>query len=103
MVNVGLIYEEMRSTLQLLEMVENKFSKEYKSLTIGGQRCFMSENGTVFYFVVLKPFRSMVVEYANNVEEAKAFLFEDGDQFDIDQSFEKLVNDIQMEILNEVA
>ena len=89
--------------LRLLEKVEDRFSSEYKTIEINGQRCFMSNNGTVFYFIILSELRSLIVEYANNIDEAKQDLFEDGDQFDIDQDLESLIDEIREEINVEIA
>lgn len=93
----------MKSILQLLEKVESRFSKEYKTIRINGQRCFVSKGGTVFYFIVLTQFRSLIVEYANNIEEANSNMFEDGDQFEIDQGFETLIREIRDELTVEAA
>ena len=40
-------------------------------------------------------------EYADNLEKAEQRLFEDGDQFDVNQSFESLIDEIQKELDNE--
>lgn len=93
----------MKSILQLLEAVEDRFSSEYKEVSINGQRCFISDNGTVFFFIVLNQLRGLVVEYANSFEEAQANMFEDGDLISIDQDYDKLISEIQEELIEEVA
>lgn len=89
--------------LQLLEKVEAKFSKEYKTIIINGQRCFVGDNGTISYFVVLEQFRCLLVEYADNMASASAGLFEDGDLIEIDQDFDALLAEAKAEIQLEVA
>lgn len=88
--------------MKLLEKVENKFSNDYETIYVNGQKCFRSLNGTVFYFIVLNAFKSLVIEYANNIQEAKNNIFEDGDQFDISQDFDALILDIRRELSAEV-
>lgn len=83
--------------------MERRFSKKYDAFKLNDQLCFMSPGGTVFHFVVLVPFHSLVVEYANSIEEARASLFEDGDQFDIDVDFEELIAEVNQELQSEVA
>ena len=99
----GLIPEEEKSMLKLLEQVEARFSKEYKSIKLNGQNCFVGENGTIFYFVALEQFRSLLVEYADNIDSAKSGLFDDGDLVDADQDFETMIRELQEEIRIEVA
>ena len=99
----GLTWKDMKSILKLLEEVERKFSSEYKMKTINGQNCFISESGTIFYFGVLKEFRTLIVLYAENMEEAQKNKFDEGDQFDIDQDLDMLIADIREELAIEIA
>lgn len=99
----GLTAVEKKSIQSLLDQVEARFLNSYKAVDINGDRCLVGPNGTVFYFVALVDFGTIIVEYANNVSDAKKGLFEDGDQFDINQSFESLIADIEQEISTETA
>lgn len=89
--------------LKLLEQVEARFSKEYETLQINGQKCFIGNNGTVFYFVALEQFRCLLVEYADNINAAKSGAFDDGDLVDADQGFESMIAELQEEMQLEVA
>ena len=74
------------------------FTNEYPTITIGDNWYFISAEGIVFYFIVLRQLRSLIVEYADSISDAKNDFFEDGDQFNIDQDFESLVQEIKEEL-----
>ena len=89
--------------LRLLEQVENRFSNDYETTMLNGQRCFVAPNGTVFFFIVLEQLRSLLVEYADDIQGAKSGIFDDGDLMDVDQSFEELIAEIREELQREAA
>ena len=89
--------------LELLAQVEDRFSKKYEELKIHGQKCFVGNNGTVFYFVALEQLRCLLVEYADNIDAAKSGMFDDGDLVDVDQGFESIIAELQEEIQLEVT
>ena len=99
--NNSLINMEKKSILELLEKVAIRFTNKYEPVKINGNDFFVGPNGTVFYFVALIDFETIIVEYADNLEKAEQRLFEDGDQFDVNQSFESLIDEIQKELDNE--
>lgn len=99
----GLTAVEKRSIQSLLDRVEARFLNSYKAVDINGDRCLIGPNGNVFYFVALVDFGTIIVEYANNVDDAKKGLFEDGDQFDMNQSFENLIAELMEEVSIETA
>ena len=89
---------DRKSIQSLLDQVEARFLNYYDPIEINGNRYLIGPNGTIFYFVALIDFGTIIVEYANNINDAKNNLFEDGDQFDINQNFESLIAELAEEI-----
>lgn len=82
----------------LLENLGIRLSKKYKPMIINNRQCFVTPNGLVVEVVLLKPFQSIVVGYANDMEEAKKNLFEDGDMIDCNDTEDSIF----MQICNEI-
>lgn len=89
---------DRKSIQSLLDQVEASFLNYYDPIEINGNRYLIGPNGTIFYFVALIDFGTIIVEYANNINDAKNNMFEDGDQFDINQDFESLIAELAEEI-----
>ena len=94
---------EKKSIQNILDQVEARFLNKYKSIDINGNRCLVGPNGTIFYFVALVDFNTIIVEYADSINNANNELFEDGDQFNINQDFESLIAELSDEISVETA
>lgn len=94
---------EKKSIQNLLDQVEARFLNNYKPIDVNGNRCLVGPNGTIFYFVALIDFNTIIVEYADDINNAENGLFEDGDQFNINQDFESLIAELEDEISIETA
>lgn len=88
--------------LSLLERLEDRLSNDFERINIGDNTCFLLENGNVAHLVVFTSWKCIVVEYSDNLEDAKKNIGEDGDQFYIDEmSEEDLYKAIKKEIIEE--
>ena len=65
---------------------------------IKDETCFISKQGVVFDFVILKELDSLIIEYADDIDAANKGIFYDGDQFDINQNFDSLVKEMKEEL-----
>ena len=63
------------------------------------KNCFILSNSVVIHIDMIKGMRALVVEYADNIDEAKINRFEDGDLFYIDEYDE---GNMLKSILNEI-
>lgn len=75
--------------LKRLENLENKLKTRYKPVKVNGENCFLKKNGEVFHLFGMKNFNALGVEYAENMEEAKRNLYEDGDLLYINEMNEE--------------
>ena len=86
---------------ELLENLGIRLSKKYKAVIINDRQCFITPGGLIVEVVLLKPYQSVVVGYANDMEDAKKNLFEDGDMVDCsdteDSIFMQICNEIDAE------
>ena len=73
---------EMKSKIKARAAVlEERFAERYERCTAGSRQCFLRPDGVLFALDYLGPYGALVIEYAENVEEAKLNRFEDGDLF----------------------
>lgn len=61
-----------------------RFAELYSEITIGDRACFKLEDGRIISLGCLPSYGALVVEYADNVDEAALNRFEDGDLFYLD-------------------
>ena len=83
---------------ELLENLGIRLSKKYKAVIINDRQCFITPGGLIVEVVLLKPYQSVVVGYANDMEDAKKNLFEDGDMVDCNDTEDSIF----MQICNEI-
>jgi hypothetical protein len=89
--------------LTKLEELESKLRKRYKEIALDDDYrvYFLLESGMVIHLVLLKKFNAIVIEYADSLDEAKRYLFEDGDLFciedypDVDEMFNDMIKEIE--------
>lgn len=85
--------------LELLKRLEDRLSRVFEIVTVGNNVCFRLDNGTIAHLIAFVDWKCIVVEYADNVKEAKKNMYEDGDQFYISEmSEEDLFNAIVEEM-----
>ena len=73
--------------------------KTNRCVNINEKNCFILSNNVVIHIDMIKGMRALVVEYADNIDEAKINRFEDGDLFYIDEYDE---GNMLKSILNEI-
>lgn len=88
--------------LQRLENLEERLRKRYTKINLGidNDVYFLLDNGEVIHLVARVPFEAIVIEHAENIEEAKKYMFEDGDlfymdEFDEEQMFNEMIKEIE--------
>ncbi|MDI9497609.1 MAG: hypothetical protein QM270_03880 [Bacillota bacterium] len=86
---------------ELLQNLENRMANRYAQVDIESDRCYLLPNGVVFKFYRPLGFLSLVIEYADNLEDAERSLFEDGDPFPLvwgeERIFAAMVREIEEE------
>ena len=75
-----------RSRLQALKVL---LSDRYDKRVINDKDCFLLPNGVLISLGGFPDFGAIVVEYAENFEEAKLNRFEDGDLFYLEEMDEE--------------
>ena len=85
---------EMKNSLD--QILEDKF----QSILVGSKKCFRKEDDSLFMVSVFPGEDSLVVEYADNLFDAKLNRFEDGDRIDL-EGVE--IETILQQILREVS
>ena len=83
---------------ELLENLGIRLSKKYKAVIINDRQCFITPGGLIVEVVLLNPYQSVVGGYANDMEDAKKNLFEDGDMVDCNDTEDSIF----MQICNEI-
>lgn len=75
-----------RNTTDMLKFIRDELSKKYPKVEIGDRPdCFKHANGMVFNVDEFRSMNALVVEYAENEDEANKHRFEDGDLFYLDE------------------
>ena len=88
--------KEMKSTV---EEMEKKLEMEYEPMQVAGKNCFRLPDGRIIAISAITAYDAIVVEYAENIAEAKLLRFEDGDLFSLENGdMEKLFMAICQEI-----
>lgn len=64
--------------------LEKELKKIYKAVDVNSENCFEKKTGEIFHVFGIKEFNALGIEYAENMNEAKKNLYEDGDLFYID-------------------
>lgn len=91
--------KETRS--KMIEKMENRLSGMFEGVEINGKRCFLTAQGSVFHVCGLGgTYNSLVIEYADNLEDAKMNRMEDGDlfpmdEYDEDEMFQAMIKEIR--------
>lgn len=90
----------MENRRNRIEFIEKSLKDKYEVLEVNGMNCFKHSNGTIFHVDELGGnYDALVIEYADNLEEAKKNQFEDGDLFYMDElDKEEMLNQIIAEI-----
>ena len=78
-----MISKEMKSRI---EAVESALSEIFEICTVNSRKCFATASGGVIAVAGIPKFNSLVIEYADSMEDAKKNRFEDGDMFPIDET-----------------
>lgn len=89
---------EMKSIVDTLQM---RLGEKFNTITIGERMCFLLPDGRIIAVGYMTPYRAVVVEYADNADEAKLNRFEDGDLFyvekmTIDEVFSAMLQEMEL-------
>ena len=76
-----MISKEMKLTVDELEKL---MAEKFESVQVAEKKCFRLEDGRIIAISVIAAYNAVVVEYADNYDEAKLCRFEDGDMFLLD-------------------
>lgn len=93
---------EMKSKISArIAALETRFSDSYEKCMVGSRRCFLLPDGTLFALDCLGPYGALVIEYAENIEDAKMNRFEDGDLFylenlDEETMYQAMLSEIEL-------
>ncbi len=83
-----------------MTFITNGMDKAYPTIDVGNENCYKNQNDVLFNVDTLKSDGAFVVEYANNIIEAKHNMFEDGDLFfledynSLDEIFQAMCDEI---------
>lgn len=80
--------------------LEARFADIFKKTVVGNRMCFQLPGGVLFAVDYMGAYGALVIEYADNYEEAKLNRFEDGDLFyleemDEDTMFQAMLREIK--------
>ena len=80
--------------------LEEKLSKRFEHLKIREKHCFRKTDGTFFFLSKFPGEDALVIEYAENYDEALLYRFEDGDRFylenmDEETMFQSMLREIE--------
>ena len=78
--------ERLRNRLNALQ---GRFADIYEKCMVGSRECFCTPEGMLFALDYIGSFGALVIEYAENYEEAELNRFEDGDLFYLEDMDEK--------------
>ena len=71
-----------RRLIEIKKALDKRLESIFNPVTINGERCFLTGDGRVFLLTVLTWADSIVVEFADSIDEARNNMFEDGSLFD---------------------
>ena len=88
------------NTDTILRKVNNRIGEKFAARSLNGSRHFELPNGEIIIICELISFGALVVEYADNIDEAEKNRFEDGELFYLSdyQDVDELASDILQEI-----
>lgn len=94
---------DRQNRVDCLLYVNQKLEKIYQTVFVHDEKCYLLANGWIVHITALADF--MVVEYADNMELAQKYMFDDGnlfffDEYDKETMAEAIVADIQHEMDN---
>lgn len=99
-----MISKEMKKIIdERKKSLEELFVKQYEQIEVNHEKCFITSVGMIFMITALPSFEALVVEYADNLEDAKNNAYEDGDLFYINElsefeMYEKMLMEIEQSI-----
>lgn len=70
----------------------------YEIVEIDGKELY-HHKGSYYKFTYINDFKAYVIEYANNYEEAKNNVFEDGDSYSIDLGENELIEKLKADLI----
>lgn len=82
---------------EIADYLNSELERKYHSVMIDGEKCFLANNA-IIKITCVKGLDSIVVEYADNADEARKNRFEDGENFNIELGKEKILQRILEEI-----
>lgn len=77
-----------------------RLSMRFEQVRIRDNLCFRKKDGAIFFLTIFPGNNALVIEYAENFEDALLYRFEDGDRFyleDMDEAamFEAMLSEIE--------
>ena len=91
-----MISKEINLTVEELEKL---LAEKYELVQIADKKCFKLAGGRFIAISAITAYNAVVVEYADNYEDAKLFRFEDGDMFPLEGAE---LNDLFQAICREI-
>lgn len=61
--------------------LEQRLSERFEQMQIREKTCFRRTDGAIFFLSIFPGEAALVIEYAESVEDAMLYHFEDGDRF----------------------
>lgn len=91
---------EQKRQLETLAIVTNRFNSQYRLEKYGKREAFVTPGGTIFNVCAFPEEYALVIEYAENAQEAMEGRFEDGDRFYLDEynDYDQLIEAMRKEI-----
>lgn len=87
---------EMKS---MTDTLESRFAALYEKIRIGEKKCFRLEDGRIISLGTVTSYGALVIEYADDYDEAAMNRFEDGDLFYLeDMSEDEMLRSMLQEI-----
>ncbi|MDD5927299.1 MAG: hypothetical protein PUD12_03785 [Firmicutes bacterium] len=81
---------EMKKMIdERLSLLELSLKHEFEQIEINGEKCYKTSSNEIFTLTPLYSYNAIVIEYADDIEKAKANLYEDGDMFSMELYKEK--------------
>lgn len=91
---------EQKKQLDVLAKVTERFNSQYRRKQFGKYETFVSDSDRIFSICAFPGENALVIEYADDQNDAAAGRFEDGDRFFLDEykSLDSLIDAMQAEI-----
>lgn len=83
------LMEQKRETKKRRSNLETRFSQRFEKLYIHDNLCFRKPDGIIFSVCSFPDEGAMVIEYAENFQDAILNRFEDGDRFYLEEMDEE--------------